>query len=92
MTPHYKYTTVLNKEGWELIVHFVEKNEDEFEDRPDDWITEQELRPYHEAIRYITEVFGLPKVGDVINCPQELITIVERWFDFEKKQVTLFVE
>jgi len=96
MTPHHQYTTIMNKEGWQLIIDFVEPEELHstlYISRKDDWITEDELRPYHDAVRYISEVFGFPVVGDIIEaCNSDLITVKERWFDFPKKVVRLCVE
>jgi hypothetical protein len=91
MNPHYAYTTVLNSQGWELIVEFLEN--DKQTNKPDDFITEQELLPYHHMVRYLTESFGLPQKGDVIspNTESGAVWVIERWFDFEKKQVTLRV-
>jgi len=96
MIPHHQYTTILNKEGWQLIIDFVAPEEvgsDLLLSRRDDWITEEELRPYHDAVRYTTEVFGFPAIGDIIEaCDSDLITVKERWFDFPKKVVRLCVE
>ena len=89
MTPHHSCTTVLNKEGWELIVCFLDAENDQ---QPDDYITESELRPYHEAVRFVTEVFGLPQKGDIINCGSDIVTVQNRWFDLEKKQVVIDVK
>lgn len=91
MTPHHEYTTVLNKQGWLLILDFVET--DKITSKPDDFIEELELRPYHDAVRNIYETFGLPLVGDMIYPAGEFgpIEIIGRYFDYGKKTITLTV-
>ena len=89
MIAHHTYTTVLNKEGWTLIIDFVEA--DRMTSRPDDFINEVELREYHDAVRYITEQFGLPVKGDMIDVGESFCEIIDKWFDVPKKEVVLTV-
>ena len=89
MIPHHEYTTVLNKEGWSLVIDFVEI--DGMTSKPDDFINEIELRQYHEAVRNVVETFGFPIVGDMIHVGDSFCEVVGRWFEFPKKEVTLVV-
>ena len=89
MIAHHTYTTVLNKEGWTLIIDFVES--DRMTSRPDNFIDELELRKYHDAVHYINKQFGLPIKGDMIDVGESFCEIIDRWFDVPKKKVVLTV-
>jgi hypothetical protein len=89
MIPHHAYTTVLNKQGWTLIIDFVES--DRMTSRPDDWIEEEPLREYHDAVRNIIQTFGLPQKGCYIDTGTDSAEIIDIWFEFPKKVLTLRV-
>ena len=93
---HWSYKTKLNDLGWQLNVEFLRKDreyylgkETMFDLVEDPWIKEHQMLEIHNAIKEITNLFGLPNVGDYIDAGGDLNKIVERQFDAKEKLVTI---
>lgn len=89
---HYNYETVLRiEDGWKLKFEFVKGKSGEWEQQPDYWIKECDLLEYHKAFSNLYRLFGMPLIGDFISTDTEIVKIVERTFDVQRKLVIITV-
>ena len=85
------FTTKLPN-GWNFQTSFGELKNGEFDDYAQYKMLTADIESFHLWIlQFFKDFHALPVIGDKLDIKDSGFTVVERWIDFDKKMIILFL-